>query len=585
MTTAHFLVEWALRSSMLILSGALLLWALRLKDSSIRLAAWTAMLFGSLAIPALTAALPKVPLVVMRTATRIVEAPVVRGEATPATEPAASRQEGTGVLEPFDWALAAVTMYVLIGLALLLRLCVGLIISLRLLRGSRATGESTGGIEIRESDRVAAPVALGIVRPAIVLPGDWRQWDGARLEAVLAHERSHIHRHDPAVQLISAVHRALLWHSPLSWLLHRRIVRVAEEASDDAAVAVTRDPAFYAEVLLGFLQRGAGRANQPGVPMARYGRPEQRIDRILAGRALSRGVTRWSVAAILGLGSPLAYLVAAAHPQSAAEVQTPEVHPTPAQAIVERPAPPIVAQAAPQPAGRAKPDAASVELIALGSVAAFYTVTVKSRIDGQLVSVGFNEGEQVREGQLLVSIDPRPYQIQLDRAQSQLAEDQALLADARRAQDANLISQLEGRTRTDQANIENAKLRLIYTEIRAPIAGVAGLRLVDPGNIVHAADSTAIVTITQLQPIAVVFNLAEDALPQVRAWMRESAAVTVEAWNRDNTVKLATGRLTAVDNQIDQTTGTVKLKAVFDNGDQALFPNQFVLAKLISGSR
>jgi multidrug efflux system membrane fusion protein len=152
----------------------------------------------------------------------------------------------------------------------------------------------------------------------------------------------------------------------------------------------------------------------------------------------------------------------------------------------------------------------------LGSVAAFYTVTVKSRIDGQLVSVGFNEGEQVREGQLLVSIDPRPYQIQLDRAQSQLAEDQALLADARRAQDANLISQLEGRTRTDQANIENAKLRLIYTEIRAPIAGVAGLRLVDPGNIVHAADSTAIVTITQLQPIAVVFNLAEDALPQVR---------------------------------------------------------------------
>jgi beta-lactamase regulating signal transducer with metallopeptidase domain len=352
MTTAHFLVEWALRSSMLILSGALLLWALRLKDSSIRLAAWTAMLFGSLAIPALTAALPKVPLVVMRTATRIVEAPVVRGEATPATEPAASRQEGTGVLEPFDWALAAVTMYVLIGLALLLRLCVGLIISLRLLRGSRATGESTGGIEIRESDRVAAPVALGLVRPAIVLPGDWRQWDGARLEAVLAHERSHIHRHDPAVQLISAVHRALLWHSPLSWLLHRRIVRVAEEASDDAAVAVTRDPAFYAEVLLGFLQRGAGRANQPGVPMARYGRPEPRIDRILAGRALSRGVTRWSVAAILGLGSPLAYLVAAAHPQSAAEVQTPEVHPTPAQAIVERPAPPIVAQAAPQPAGR-----------------------------------------------------------------------------------------------------------------------------------------------------------------------------------------------------------------------------------------
>jgi multidrug efflux pump subunit AcrA (membrane-fusion protein)/beta-lactamase regulating signal transducer with metallopeptidase domain len=595
MTTTQFLAEWALRSSILILSGALLLWALRVKDSSIRLAAWTAILFGSLAIPALTAALPKVPLIVTRTATRTVEARVVRDESTPSPEPPASRQNGTGVSKRFDWARAAVTIYVLIGLALLLRLCVGLTISLRLLRGSRATGQSTGGIEIRESDRVAAPVALGIVRPAIVLPGDWRQWDGARLDAVLAHERSHIRRHDPAVQLISAIHRALLWHSPLSWFLHRRIVRVAEEASDDAAVAVTRDPAFYAEVLLGFLQRGAGRANQPGVPMARYGRPEQRIDRILAGRALSRGITRRSVAAILALGSPLAYLVAAAHPQSAAEVQTPEVdtpevQPAPAQAIpvqagVEQPAPPIVAQTAPQPAARAKPDAAPVYLNGLGTVAAFYTVRVRSRLDGQLMSVGFSEGEQVREGQLLVSIDPRPYQIQLDRAQSQLAEDQALLADARRAQDAILISQLEGRTRTDQANIENAKLQLIYTQIRAPITGVAGLRLVDPGNIVHAADSTGIVIITQLQPIGVVIAIPEDVLPQVRARMREGASLTVEAWNRDNTIKLATGRLTAVDNQIDQTTGTVKLKALFDNKDEALFPNQFVNVRLFSGGR
>ncbi len=181
------------------------------------------------------------------------------------------------------------------------------------------------GIEIRESDRVAAPVTLGIARPAIVLPGDWRQWDGAKLDAVLAHERSHIRRCDPAVQLLSAIHRAFLWYSPLSWFLHRRIVRVAEEASDDAALAVTRDRALYAEVLLDFMRRSEGgsrgalvrRASWQGVPMARYGRADARIHRILDGTALSRGVTRWSVAAILGLGSPLAYLVAAVKPQSA----------------------------------------------------------------------------------------------------------------------------------------------------------------------------------------------------------------------------------------------------------------------------
>ena len=192
--------------------------------------------------------------------------PVVVYDAAPAPVPAVSRSDagvekhGTGVSERFDWARAAVMIYVLVALALLLRLCFGLAMSLRLLRSSRATGQATEGIEIRESDRVAAPVTLGIARPAIVLPGDWRQWDGAKLDAVLAHERSHIRRHDPAVQLLSAIHRALLWHSPLSWFLHRRIVRVAEEASDDAAVAVTRRSRLVRRSAAGFhAARGAGR--------------------------------------------------------------------------------------------------------------------------------------------------------------------------------------------------------------------------------------------------------------------------------------------------------------------------------------
>jgi uncharacterized protein (TIGR03435 family) len=314
LTTLLFLAEWALRSSILILAGALLLPALRVKDPSVRLAAWTAMLCGSLAIPAITAALPRMPLAVMHAAARPVEVPVMVYEATPAPEPAVSRRADIAHAssKPFDWARAAMMIYVLIAGALLLRLCAGLAMSRRLRRSSRATGQSTEEIEIRESDRVASPVALGIARPAILLPGDWREWDSAKLAAVLAHERSHIQRRDPTVQLLSAIHRALLWHSPLSWFLHRRIVRVAEEVSDDAAVAAIRDRASYAEVLLDFMQRAVPKASCQGVPMARYGAPAERIHRILDGTALSRGVTRWSIVAILALGAPLAYLAAAA---------------------------------------------------------------------------------------------------------------------------------------------------------------------------------------------------------------------------------------------------------------------------------
>jgi tetratricopeptide (TPR) repeat protein len=371
----QFLAEWALRSSILIVCGALLIRALRVKDPSLRLAAWTAILCGSLAIPALTAVLPKLPIAVMRLAPVRVEAPVIVQDdappperevprpdarmdksspsvspdiaAVPATPnsniqvdspspsvspssqavPAAPNsnvqveKHGAGIFKRFDWALTAVMVYVLVALVLLLRLGFGLAISLRLLRRSRVTGQATEGIQIRESDRVTAPVALGIVRPAIVLPGDWRQWDSAKMKAVLAHERSHIRRHDPVVQLLSAIHRVLLWPTPLSWFLHRQIVRVAEEVGDDAAVAVTRDRTVYAEVLLDFMRRGVWRANWQGVPISRYGLADMRIHRILNGTAVSRGVTKWGLAAILALGLPLAYLAATAQPQSEPQAQ------------------------------------------------------------------------------------------------------------------------------------------------------------------------------------------------------------------------------------------------------------------------
>ena len=354
--------------------------------------------------------------------------------------------------------------------------------------------------------------------------------------------------------------------------------------------------------------------------MARYGRADERIHRILDGTALSRGVTRWSVAAILALGSPLAYLVAAAQPQSAAQAQAAPVPATarklPASdALTVKPsgqssveasaaalpggrlmAPQVVAQSAPA----AKPESAPVTLRGLGNVAAFYTVTVKPRVAGQLMSVSFTEGSLVQAGQLLASIDPQPYQIQLDQAEAQITRDQALLQNARAdlaryegllAQNAipkpqidtqrGAVAQLEGSVKAETANVDNVKLQLSYTQVRAPITGVAGLRLVDPGNIVHAADPTGIVIITQLEPIAVLFAIPEDSVPQVRARLSEGASTPVEAWNRDDTVKIATGHLTAIDNQIDQETGTVKLKAVFDNKDGALFPGGFVNVRLL----
>jgi len=361
MSVLVFLAEWALRSSMLILGAALLLWVLRVKDPSIRLAAWTAMLCGSLLIPVMTAVLPEVQLRVARPAVLAAAVPAVFEEYAPVTSPVAPDAPPLQMKSaPIDWTRAAVYLYIAVAFAMLLRLSLGLLMSRRFLRRARATGNPG----IRESDRVAAPVTLGIIRPAIVLPANWRNWESAKLEAVLAHEQSHIRRYDPAVQFVSAIHRAILWFSPLSWFLHTRIVRVAEEASDDAAVAATGDRAVYAEVLLDFIQRATPQANLAGVSMARYGSPVGRIHRILDATSLSRGVTRWSFIAILALGAPLAYLAASA--QTVTVVQ----HAIAAPIFVPSSVPGkplLIAQAtptpAPQPAATARPkfDVASIK--------------------------------------------------------------------------------------------------------------------------------------------------------------------------------------------------------------------------------
>jgi multidrug efflux system membrane fusion protein len=241
-----------------------------------------------------------------------------------------------------------------------------------------------------------------------------------------------------------------------------------------------------------------------------------------------------------------------------------------------------------------------VYLNGLGNVTAYYTVTIKSRVDGQIVKIDFNEGDLVKEGQVLIEIDPRPYQVMLDLAQATLARDMALLNNSKvdlerykmlLATDAipkqqldtqaALVNQYEATIKQDAANIDNAKLQLTYAKVTAPITGVLGLRLVDPGNIVHAADATGMVVITQLQPIAVLFTIPEDSLPQVTQKLRAGIQLPVDAYNRDNSKRLASGKLITLDNQIDNTTGTSKLKAVFDNKDNALFPQQFVNIRLL----
>jgi multidrug efflux system membrane fusion protein len=236
----------------------------------------------------------------------------------------------------------------------------------------------------------------------------------------------------------------------------------------------------------------------------------------------------------------------------------------------------------------------------LGSVTPIYTVTVKSRVDGQLVNVMYREGDNVQKGDLLVEIDPRPYQAILLQLQGQLAKDQALLENARIdlgryeqllkqnaipeqqvATQRATVSQDEGMVLSDQGQIEGAKVNVTYTKITAPIAGRIGLRLVDPGNIVHASDSTGLLVITQMDPISVIFTVAEDQLPEVLNRMRAGKTLTVETYDRDMKQKLATGTLTTIDNQIDQSTGAIRLRATFDNKNGALFPNQFVNARLL----
>jgi membrane fusion protein, multidrug efflux system len=260
------------------------------------------------------------------------------------------------------------------------------------------------------------------------------------------------------------------------------------------------------------------------------------------------------------------------------------------------------AQAAPQPVGAATIDKGDIRIVLneLGTVTPLATVTVKTQINGQLVDVGFKEGQVVKKGDFLAQIDPRPFQVTLEQAQGQLAHDQGLLQQAQTnlkrfqtlgRQDSiaqqqvddqrYLVAQDIGTVQSDQAQVDSANLNLTYCHIVSPITGQIGLRQVDAGNYVQTSDANGVVVITQMQPISVIFSVPEDNLPDIIQRLHTGATLSVEAYDRANVRKLATGQLGTLDNQIDTTTGTLKLRAMFDNPDELLYPNQFVNARLL----
>ena len=260
--------------------------------------------------------------------------------------------------------------------------------------------------------------------------------------------------------------------------------------------------------------------------------------------------------------------------------------------------------AAPVAVATARAGNVNLYLNGLGTVTPLRTVTVRSRVDGELTRVLFKEGQTVKQGELLAEVDARPYLAQLKQAEGTMQRDQALLAHARvdleryrlllkqdsiaeqqvASQEA-LVRQLEGTVKVDQGQVENARLQVNYARVTAPIAGQLGLRQVDQGNVVRAGDATGIVVITQVKPITVLFTIPQDDLPQVLARLRSGDRVPVDVFDREQKVKLGSGRLLTADNQIDITTGTVKLKAQLPNDENTLFPNQFVNVRMLVDTR
>jgi RND family efflux transporter MFP subunit len=430
------------------------------------------------------------------------------------------------------------------------------------------------GMAVRSAPGLLEPGVVGIFRPVLLLPADIMERLGpSQLQAVLAHELCHARRRDNLTAAMHMLVEAVFWFHPMIWWIGARLVGERERACDEEVLRLGNASQEYAEAIL----RVCKSYVEPPlacVTAVTGSDLRKRIQAILAGRV----AMELSIAKKMALaGIAIAVLAA---PVMIGTMGRAFSAPIPLK-------PSGAAQAA-QRSTPAQPKPRADYLDALGSVVA-ESVAVRPRISGQLLGVNFQDGDRVRGGQLLATIDARRFQIELERAEAQLSQDQAMLAEAVRESSAapnrqDRIDEFEAAVKRDQINTQEAGLQMSYSQVLAPMTGVAGLRSVAPGNMVDPG--TTLVVINQLQPTSVLFAVAEDQLPGVLlAWDAHGHSLPVEAWDRNMSKKLATGRLAAVDNQANQAEGSVKLKAVFDNKDSALFPNQFVNVRLFLSAR
>ncbi len=474
---------------------------------------------------------------------------------------------------PLDWAPLALFGVWACGFAAIA------LVRLRAWRRVRAVVRASApmdlaaGMAVRSAAGLLEPGVVGLIRPILLLPADiMERLSPSQLQAVLAHELCHVRRRDNLTAAIHMLVEAVFWFHPLIWWIGARLVEERERACDEEVLRLGNASQEYAEAILRVCKSYLEAPLQcvTGVTGSDL---RKRIIAILSGCV----AMELSVAKKIALASAAIVVLA-----------TPVLIGTMGRAF-SAPLPKKPSGGAAQAAQRATPTQPQPAYIsALGSVVA-ESVAVRPRIAGQLLGVNFKEGDRVRAGQLLATIDGRRFQIELEHAEAQLSQDQAMLAEAVRESGAapnrqDRIDELEAAVKRDQINTQEAGLQMSYTQVLAPMAGVAGLRSVAPGNMVDPG--TTLLSINQLQPISVLFSVYEDQLARVLlVWQTYGYNLPVEAWNRDLTKRLATGRLAAVDNQANQAEGSVKLKAVFDNKDGALFPNQFVNVRLFLSPR